>query len=208
MTSDERIWSLLEAVRYITEHKLQGDIVECGVWRGGSMMAAAFELVNLHDIHRTLWLYDTFEGMTPPTAEDREAVSGTTAQSLLDSTAVGDGANVWCLAGEQDVRSNMATTKYPDDQLRFVRGDVAKTLVRDVPDKVALLRLDTDWYASTRAELEHLYSRLVPGGICILDDYGHWLGARQAVDEFFVENPPRPLMTPIDFSGRIFVKPC
>ncbi len=208
MTSDERIWSLLQAVRYIAERPVAGDIVECGVWRGGSMMAAALQLQAISAPPRTLWLYDTYTGMTPPTAEDKESVSGTTARALLETTEVGDGNNVWCVADEQDVRQNMNATGYPVEKMHFIKGDVAVTLTEQLPEQIALLRLDTDWYASTKAELEHLYARLVPGGICILDDYGHWQGARQAVDEFFTMNPPRPLMTPIDFSGRIFFKPC
>lgn len=208
MTSDERIWSLLRAVSYVVDSELPGDIVECGVWRGGSMMAAAKQLQAQGDLSRTLWLYDTYTGMTPPTDEDREAATGLSARTMLETTAVGDGNNVWCVADENDVRANMATTGYPVDKLEFIVGDVAQTLLESAPESIAILRLDTDWYASTRAELDYLYSRLVPGGVCILDDYGHWQGARKAVDDFFVENPPRPLMTPIDYSGRIFTKPC
>lgn len=208
MTSDERIYSLLQAVRYVSEAHLPGEIVECGVWRGGSMMAAALKLQALQSNQRTLWLYDTYTGMTPPTVEDREAISGTSAQALLETTEIGDGNNVWCVADEHDVRRNMESTSYPTERIRFIKGDVAVTLNEYFPEEIAILRLDTDWYASTKAELEHLYSRLTPGGICILDDYGHWQGARQAVDEFFAENHPRPLMLPIDFSGRLFFKPC
>ena len=80
------------------------------------------------------------------------------------------------------------------------------TLLDRVPEQIAILRLDTDWYESTKTELEVLYPRLAPGGICILDDYGHWQGARQAVDEYFSHNQPRPLIMPVDFSGRIFIK--
>ena len=208
MTSSERIWALLESVRYVTAQGIPGSVVECGVWRGGSMMAVALQLKALEATDRELWLYDTFTGMTEPSAEDREASTGVTAQELLASTPIADGDNVWCLADENDVRANMNSTGYPADLLTFVKGDVSQTLLQLAPDQVALLRLDTDWYASTKVELEVLYERLTPGGICILDDYGHWEGARKAVDEFFIEQPPRPLMIPIDYSGRVFVKPC
>ena len=208
MTSSERIWALLESVRYVTAQGISGSVVECGVWRGGSMMAAALQLQALDAVDRELWLYDTFTGMTEPTDEDREAASGVTAQELLASTPVADGDNVWCLADENDVRANMNSTGYPSDLLTFVKGDVSETLKQRAPHHVALLRLDTDWYASTKVELEVLYERLTPGGICILDDYGHWEGARKAVDDFFIDQPPRPLMIPIDYSGRVFVKPC
>ena len=208
MTSSERIWALLESVRYATAQGIPGSVVECGVWRGGSMMAVALQLKALEATDRELWLYDTFTGMTEPSAEDREASTGVTAQELLASTPIANGDNVWCLADENDVRANMDSTGYPADLLTFVKGDVSQTLKQRAPDQVALLRLDTDWYASTKVELEVLYERLTPGGICILDDYGHWEGARKAIDEFFIEQPPRPLMIPIDYSGRVFVKPC
>ena len=89
---------------------------------------------------------------------------------------------------------------------RFVEGDVAQTLHQSAPETIALLRLDTDWYESTRLGLEVFYPRLSVGGVCILDDYGHWQGARKAVDEYFGGQSYRPFMHPIDFSGRLFIK--
>ena len=207
MTSDARIWALLQSVQYIQDHDISGDVVECGVWRGGSMMAAALKLRELKDETRRLWLYDTFTGMTPPTSEDREAATGQAASEMLRVADPSKGDNVWCLADETDVRANLHSTQYPDEKMVFVRGDVTETLRESIPNSIALLRLDTDWYQSTDAELQHLYRLLVPGGVCVLDDYGHWQGARKAVDDFFNDNPPRPLMLPIDYSGRIFLKP-
>jgi O-methyltransferase len=206
MTSATRLWSLIQAVRYIEREGIRGDFVECGVWRGGSVMAMATTLVQLDVFDRQLWLFDTFEGMTQPTDRDIEAVTGTTAKALLSSTDVADGDNVWCVAGLEDVRRNVATTGYPMDRCTFVEGDVKRTLQERVPDEIALLRLDTDWYESTKASLVSLFPRLVVGGICILDDYGHWRGARDAVDEYFAEREYTPFMHPIDFSGRIFMK--
>jgi O-methyltransferase len=206
MTSAERVWSLLQAVRYATDEALPGDFVECGVWRGGSVMAMARQLTSLGTQDRTIWLYDTFQGMTAPTEKDVEAASGITASELLAATEVGDGNNVWCVASQDDVERNLRLTGYPMDRFRFVRGDVAETLKSDVPDQIAILRLDTDWYESTKVGLEVLYPRLVVGGVCIFDDYGHWQGARRAADEYFAERGIRPFMHPIDFSGRVFIK--
>lgn len=208
MTSAERLWTLLDAVRYITTEQIPGDIVECGVWRGGSMMAAAGELLRQGDTGRRLWLYDTYAGMTAPTAEDVEAGTGVTAAQMLATTEVGDGNNVWCIAGRADVEANMRSTGYPIEQMEFVEGDVAQTLTSSVPESVALLRLDTDWYESTKVGLEVLYPLLSVGGVCILDDYGHWEGARKAVDDYFTDHGPRPFMHPIDYSGRVFIKPA
>lgn len=204
MTSAARLWSLMGAVRYVTDAGLLGDFVECGVWRGGSVMAMAKELNRLSATDRQIWLYDTYAGMTAPTDFDVEAGTGVTATEMLSSTAVGDGNNVWCVAGRADVEANVRSTGYPFSNFHFIEGDVAKTLQTSVPEKIALLRLDTDWYESTRVGLEVLYPRLVPGGVCILDDYGHWQGARTAVDEYFADH--RPYMHQIDYSGRVFIK--
>jgi len=206
MTSSERLWSLLNAVRYLENESVPGDFVECGVWRGGSVMAMAGELRNLGAIDRRIWLYDTFAGMTPPTVEDVEAGTGVTATTMLDTTEVGDGNNVWCVAGRADVEANVRGTGYPFEKFTFVEGDVAQTLTHTVPETIALLRLDTDWYESTRIGLEVLYPRLAVGGVCILDDYGHWQGARKAVDDYFEDLGHRPYMHTIDYSGRVFIK--
>jgi len=206
MTSAERLWSLIGAVRYVTDAALAGDFVECGVWRGGSVMAMAKELDRLSVTDRQIWLYDTYAGMTAPTDFDVEAGTGVTATEMLSTTEIGDGNNVWCVAGRADVEANVRGTGYPFANFHFVEGDVAQTLKTSVPEKIALLRLDTDWYESTRVGLEVLYPRLVPGGVCILDDYGHWQGARTAVDEYFAAQGHRPYMHPIDYSGRVFIK--
>ena len=206
MTSAERLWSLMNAVRYVVDEQLPGDFVECGVWRGGSIMAMAHALRERGITDREIWLYDTFAGMTDPTAKDVEAGTGVTAEEMLATTSVGDGNNVWCVAGRSDVEANVRGTGYPFERFHFVEGDVAVTLSSSVPEQISLLRLDTDWYESTRIGLEVLYPRLVSGGVCILDDYGHWQGARQAVDEYFAVLGRRPYMHPIDYSGRVFIK--
>jgi len=206
MTSGERLWSLLNAVRHVIDEGLPGDFAECGVWRGGSVMAMAKQLSALGVNDRRIWLYDTFAGMTAPTTADVEAGTGITAETMLAETAVGDGNNVWCVAGLSDVQANVRSTGYPFDQFTFVEGEVAITLKQSVPESISLLRLDTDWYESTKLGLEILYPRLVVGGVCILDDYGHWQGARTAVDEYFEATGHRPFMHPIDYSGRVFIK--
>lgn len=206
MTSAERLWSLLNAVTYIVDEQLPGDFAECGVWRGGSVMAMARQLSRLGVVDRRIWLYDTFAGMTAPTGKDVVAVTGESAESIMGRTVLGDGNNVWAYATRGDVEANLASTSYPVENFVLVEGDVAQTLLTSVPEQIALLRLDTDWYESTRVGLEILYPRLVTGGVCILDDYGHWQGARAAVDEYFAATGHRPFMHPIDYSGRVFIK--
>jgi hypothetical protein len=204
MTSIERMYALYQAVRHVHAASVPGDVVECGVWRGGSSMLAALTLASLGDRERRLWLYDTFEGMSEPTDAD-VALTGERMTDGWDGRRAADDP-VLCIASLEDVRDNMASTGYPPDRIEFVRGKVEDTIPVRAPDRIALLRLDTDWYESTRHELEHLWPRLSPGGVLILDDYGHWLGARRAVDEFLATAEPM-LLQRIDYTGRLAVKP-
>lgn len=202
MTSPERIAALCDAVHYVTKAGIPGAYVECGVWRGGSSMAAALSLMTDGDSDRDLFLFDTFEGMSAPTEHDVRAEDRTSAAKLLDSSTKAE--KIWCRASIEDVTANMASTGYPSDKIHLCKGMVEETLPGQAPDKIALLRLDTDWYESTKHELEHLYPRLAVGGVLIIDDYGYWAGARKAVDEYFADHPV--LLNRIDRTGRIAIK--
>jgi O-methyltransferase len=205
MTSPERLNSLIAAVQYISRAKLEGDIVECGVWRGGSMMASALTLMECGDLTRNLHLFDTFDGMAPPTDRD-VAIDGSTASGLLKAHEKTESDSVWCYATLDQVRLAMNSTGYPEKNIHYVQGKVEDTIPQRAPLKIALLRLDTDWYESTRHELEHLFPRLVTGGVLIIDDYGHWKGAREAVDEYLAGHGMNVLLNRIDYTGRIAVK--
>ncbi|QTN32005.1 class I SAM-dependent methyltransferase [Akkermansiaceae bacterium] len=206
MTTPERIAVLVDAIQHIEARRIEGDIVECGVWRGGSAMAMAETLIKRGSTERHLWLYDTFEGMSEPTEADT-SYDGELAARQLARTEKSDARSVWCISPLDEVRANMASTSYPAERITLVKGKVEDTIPQTVPDRIALLRLDTDWYESTKHELEHLYPRLVPGGILIIDDYGFWQGARKAVDEYFQSHPPGPMLCRVDASARIGVKP-
>jgi hypothetical protein len=206
MTSPERIFALVNAVRWLVDEKVGGAIVECGVWRGGSMMAVARALLEAGVDDRELHLLDTFEGMTAPTAADKD-FRGRRAEAKFLRTRRGADSSDWCRATLAEVRANLARTGYPAHRLHYVKGRVEETVPGSAPDQIALLRLDTDWYESTKHELVHLWPRLVPGGICILDDYGYWAGSRQAVDEYFAEHGIRGLLHRVDGTGRLIVKP-
>lgn len=205
MTSAERIVALCEAVQYIQEKQIAGDIVECGVWKGGSMMAVAETLLRTGDANRHLYLFDTFEGMTPPTENDVD-IHGATAESMLSESDREQAESVWCRAGLEGVKDALGLTGYPQEKLHFIKGMVEETIPEFIPEKIALLRLDTDWYESTKHELEHLFPRLAKGGVLIIDDYGHWQGARKAVDEYLEKNNVKILLNRIDYTGRIAVK--
>lgn len=200
MTSTARMYALWQAVRYVHARRIVGDIVECGVWKGGSSMLAALTLQQVGDKGRTLWLYDTFSGMSAPSHVD-----GPYAQAVHDA---GRDDVTFAHSPLSEVRSNMASTAWPDEQTRYVEGKVEDSIPATVPDRpIALLRLDTDWYESTRHELVHLYPLLAPGGVLIIDDYGYWQGARQAVDEWLASTEDPPLLVRVDGSGRVAVKP-
>jgi O-methyltransferase len=204
MTSPERVIGLCDAVRYVVSAGIEGAVVECGVWRGGSSMAAALMLRELGAADRDLYLFDTFEGMSAPSELDRRAGSGVPAAELLATSA--RQAKVWAYSPLDEVRANLQSTGYPTERVRFVQGKVEDTIPEHAPDQIAILRLDTDWYESTRHELEHLFPRLAVGGVLIIDDYGAWEGARRAVDEFIAAHKVRILLNRIDETGRVGVK--
>jgi hypothetical protein len=114
---------------------------------------------------------------------------------------------IWGIAPLESVRTNVESTDYPVECVRYIQGRVEDTIPLEAPDQIALLRLDTDWYESARHELVHLYPRLVPGGVLVIDDYGHWQGARKAVDEYLAEHGIRVLLCRMDYTGRIALKP-
>lgn len=205
MTSYERLNSLINAIQYIVFNDINGAIVECGVWKGGSMMAVAYMLRELADIQRELYLFDTFEGMTPPTDKD-VAHFNVDAKTLLDSEDEEKREIYRCYASLEEVKRNLHATNYPLDKMQFIQGKVEDTIPDRAPEKIALLRLDTDWYESTRHELEHLFPRLVPGGVIIIDDYGYWKGCKQATDEYIQNHKIPLLLNRIDSTGRIGIK--
>lgn len=203
MTGLERRASVIGAVDHIVRHRIAGDFVECGVWRGGSMMAMALALMARGDTSRHLYLYDTFEGMSEPTEHDK-ALGGELAKSQLERTDRDH--PLWAVAGLDDVRANLASTGYPAERIHYVQGKVEDTIPGTQPERIALLRLDTDWYESTRHELQHLYPRLARHGVLVIDDYGHWQGARRAVDEYFAASREPVFLHRVDYTARLVIK--
>lgn len=206
MTSWQRLYNLHAAVRYAVKTDLPGDFVECGVWRGGSMMMVAQTLLALGRTDRNLYLFDTFEGLPKPDKTLDVDVWGHNAAEGWEVHRKTDESSDWAYASLEEVRANMESTGYPMDKVFFVKGMVEDTIPAKSPDTIAVLRLDTDWYSSTKHELEHLYPRLSGNGILILDDYGHFKGARQATDEYFQSLDIPPLLTRVDYAGLTAVK--
>jgi O-methyltransferase len=204
MTSVERVVALCQSIAYLENHRVPGAIVECGVWRGGSMMAAALSLLALESTQRQLYLFDTFEGMPPPTDVDVDW-QGRPARDLLRQSGR-EAEMIRAKSSLAEVQQTMMLTRYPWEKLRFVPGRVETTLPAHAPRQIALLRLDTDWYESTYHELDHLYPSLADDGILIVDDYGHWQGARKAVDDYFRSQRLEADLRTIDFTGRLLLK--
>jgi O-methyltransferase len=169
------------------------------------MMAVAETFLRSGDSSRSLYLFDTFEGMAPPTDKDVD-IAGVTAERLLAQSDKMKAESVWCCASLELVQSVVNSVGYPSEKIHFVKGMVEQTIPLSAPYKIELLRLDTDWYESTKHELEYLFPRLVKGGVLIIDDYGHWEGARKAVDEYLENNNVKILLNRIDYTGRIAVK--
>lgn len=200
MSSFERIASLWQQVRYLDHYKVAGDFVECGVWKGGSVGIMA--LAHLHgnkNPYRTLHLFDSFEGLPQPESK----VDGHKAMEFARTT---NDMNVGPLADNK--RLLESEIGYPKGLLNYHVGWFKDTLPKIAPTSgpISLLRLDGDWYDSTKICLEHLYSKVVRGGVVVIDDYGHWEGCRKAVDEFLLRLGEPVLMNHIDYSGRCWVK--
>ena len=205
MTSLERINAAIDAIQYVEHNNISGAIVECGVWKGGSSMAMALTLRELGSEGRDLYLYDTFAGMSAPTDAD-VSIRGANAHEKFSLTQTSDDSSDWCLSSLDEVRENVLSTGYPTRKFHFVEGKVEDTVPATIPDEIAVLRLDTDWYESTKHELIHLFPRLRKGGVLIIDDYGHWEGARRAVDEYIADNNIRILLNRTDYTGRMAIK--
>lgn len=203
MTSWDKLTSLTLAVRYVVRSRVEGDFMECGVWKGGSVHLMARVLLDEGVSDRDLYLFDTFAGMTEPTAKDVDA-SGRSAKERMETSS--RKAKIWAISPRQEVEEGLRTLDYPQERFHLVEGPVEETIPAHVPERIALLRLDTDWYASTRHELEHLWDRLVPGGVLVIDDYGSFKGAREATDEFFARFDRAPFLQRAG-NARVVVKP-
>lgn len=210
MTTAPRMLALIDAVRYCLARGIDGAFVECGVWLGGSVMAIVLALAQEGATDREVYLYDTFEGMTAPGELDTSPLEAPALETW--QRAQREGRQPWgelfdpAVFNESSVRARLEATGYPREHLHFVRGPVQQTLPQRAPERIALLRLDTDWYESTRHELVHLFPRLSQGGVLIIDDYGHFDGARRAVDEYLATAHEPLLLTRIDYTARLLIK--
>jgi len=190
MVQEPEVKFVYDWILQLSANGIEGDIVECGVWKGGATMAMMFAALRSSKI-RDFWLFDTFQGLPEPSEKDDakakrvwQEVQNGVAYSRQRAGLVEDGK--WNYGPKAIVKNNIINTQYPWANVHLVEGKVENTLqATNLPEKIALLRLDTDWYDSTKIELEKLWDRLVPGGILFIDDYCAWGGSRRATDEFF-----------------------
>lgn len=202
MTPMQRIECLYHSMEYIKYHGIKGDYVECGVWKGGNVLGMIKFLESNNNFDPNIWLYDTFFGMTMPEDQDIDHFDQKASEIL---------EHVLCMNSLEEVQDLIeSNTKYPKNKIKYIVGDVCKTLLNsvNVPDKIALLRLDTDWYNSTKTELEVLWDKLEVGAPCIIDDYGHWQGCKKAVDEFLASLPCKHELIYADYTCVVTYKVC
>jgi O-methyltransferase len=204
MVGRERLIATLLACKHVCSAGIEGDFVECGVWRGGNSLVAA-DVFDRMMTKKRVYLFDTFAGMTEP-AEIDERIGVPHASHPTFVANQRKSHNEWCYAPLEEVAATFRKRGLLN-RAQFIKGDVTRTLDDDehLPTKIAVLRLDTDWYASTRKELETLWPRLQPGGVLMIDDYGYWRGSKEAVDEYFA-GPHKPYLHYIDQSGRLAIK--
>ena len=205
MTSLTRRWALIQAIKYVHTKKLEGDFVECGVWKGGNLIIFKSLNENLK-INKKIYGYDTFEGMSQPSDHDID-YSGKPAKNEWEKN-INKNLNYSfnCYAGIEEVNNNLKKNFKNIDDIILVKGKVENTLTKNenLPKKISILRLDTDWYESTKFGLEILYPKVSNGGILIIDDYGFWKGAQKAVDEYFKDQ--HVWMHYVDYSCRLIIK--
>ncbi len=202
LTPPERVVSLWRAAVHVLEDGgVPGDFVETGVWKGGSARVMA-EALARSGPGRNLWLYDVWDRQAWPAPVERD---GQAARAFWDEYQAQQSIDAPAL---ETAQRNVREAGLPDDRVRFVVGRVEETIPSRIPDAIAILRIDTDFYESVKHALTHLYPRLSRGGVLILDDYAcpQFTGARRAVDEYFAEHGPKPLLARIDVDSRIAVK--
>ena len=203
MAGYERLSNAYQLAKRAEKENLQGAFVECGVWKGGTMGIMAYAARK--NPARSIWLCDSFEGLPEPGIKDGEvAKSYAKNKNSGNLNAIGE-----CVGLLVDVKKLFSSIlKIKEDRVYIERGWFQNTLqkTKERIGAIAILRLDADWYESTRCILENLYDNVVSGGYVIIDDYGHWEGCKKAVDEFFKKRNLHISLTRIDYTGVYFKK--
>lgn len=219
MVSDAPLVSLYQQVRHCELNGIPGDYVECGVWKGGAVGLMALANLEHGAARRRLHLFDAFDDICEPDPEHDGDFALDTASRMSGRDRSEFAGRLQPLKGIYDARGGHGTVAgardllvqrigYDAGSISFHKGWFQDTLPLDAPaiDRIAILRLDGDFYASTQVCLEHLYDKLVPGGFLILDDYGTWAGCRKATDEFRARRGIRSFIHHVNRDCRYWVK--
>jgi O-methyltransferase len=206
MCSYERLIATGLACKYVAERNIPGAFVECGVYRGGNSILASYIFSKMNQ-SRELFLFDTFAGMTEPSILDKSPYISESAVELYNA-GIEVGHNLWCYASLEDVVLEFGKYDIEVSNINFIKGDVRVTLgdLRNLPGEISVLRLDTDFYDSTLAEMNSLYPLIRAGGVLLVDDYGFWSGAQQAIEDYFDNVGSRPMLHMTDYTGRSAIK--
>lgn len=196
MIGMQRLTSLQHCAETVLAEDIPGDLVECGVWRGGACILMRAVLAVYGDEKRRVWLADSFLGVPPPDAENYVADENLRLDLSADVLAVSEAA----------VRANFRRYGLLDDRVRFLPGWFKDTLQTAPIDQIALLRLDGDLYESTIQALDALYPRLSDGAFCIIDDYHAISACHQAVTDYRQKHRISADITEIDGSGVFWRK--
>lgn len=196
MVGRQRLDNVQLCVETLLREEVEGDFIETGVWRGGSVILMKAVLAQHGDQDRQVWCADSFEGLPPPNETDR-AIEPNSDFSGMDYLAV----------SQEQVEANFARFGLLDDRVRFLKGWFSDTLPTAPVEKLALLRMDGDLYESTMDALTHLYPKMVSGGFVVVDDYGTWAGCRKAVDEYRAQHGITAEMQQIDNAGHYWRVP-
>lgn len=205
MASLNQNYTMYKATEYVINNNIPGDIIECGVWKGGNMMISAYTLLKLRNVERNLYLFDTYEGMSKPSKKDIRLYDNKPASEISKIYEKND-FEKWDYASLEEVKRNLYSTNYPQEKILFIKGKVEDTIPKTIPEKISILRLDTDFYESTYHELVHLYPKLSINGVLIIDDYGYWKGQKEAVDQYFKEHNIHHFLIRLGDQGRMAIK--
>jgi hypothetical protein len=182
MAPSERVLALIRAVQYICDHKIPGDFVECGTWRGGNAMVIARTLLSMGETQRKIYLYDEFEGEAPP--HPGTSIHGT----------------------EEEVIRNVCSTGFPREAVVTVKGPALAKVAGPLPDSIACLLLEADWYDSIQSQLEHAYPRIARGGIVLLNGYSDQYEYKKAVSDYLRRLEAPVYLHRVDQDSRMFTK--
>jgi len=190
LVGSERIRNLCRLARCIESLRIPGDVVECGVFNGGTSAILAHFATHSR-LERTVWLFDSFAGMPDTTEEDREA-----ARAEVGTTV----GNI------QKVIQVLKMVNADLTRVHTIKGWFDDTFPSVKIERIALLNIDADWYESVKLCLNTFYDAVTPGGYVSIDDYGHWPGCKRAVDEFFATRNLTYNLQRVDYTARWFQK--